>query len=244
MIAVEQARRQEPTGSRDRRAGAVRARTLAGLLCAIAVVDLVANAWTPEVAQLPVKLALVAGFVLWARRRIGLSWVDLGLDPASVRRGIRYGAGAALVIGAVIVRALATPVAQSLFESSSVTGASNVEQLLTPLLIIPVGTVLFEEIIFRSVLLGALLRESSRRAAVITSAVAFGLWHILPAVHSASGASAAHALGVVVGTVAITTVAGIGFAWLRLRSGSLVAPVLAHIATNSLAFAAAVFVLH
>lgn len=43
----------------------------------------------------------------------------------------------------------------------------------------------------------------------------------------------------IVGTVAATTAAGVGFAWLRLRSGSLLALILILIATNSLAFAVA-----
>jgi membrane protease YdiL (CAAX protease family) len=43
----------------------------------------------------------------------------------------------------------------------------------------------------------------------------------------------------VAGTLVATTIAGVGFAWLRVRSQSLVAPIVAHIATNSLTFAAA-----
>ena len=46
-----------------------------------------------------------------------------------------------------------------------------------------------------------------------------------------------------VGTIAVTTVAGVLFAWLRLRSGSLVAPILAHIATNSFAYVGALVAL-
>jgi uncharacterized protein len=42
--------------------------------------------------------------------------------------------------------------------------------------------------------------------------------------------------------VLVTTISGYGFAWLRLASGSLLAPVLAHCATNSLALVAAVHV--
>jgi membrane protease YdiL (CAAX protease family) len=53
------------------------------------------------------------------------------------------------------------------------------------------------------------------------------------------GGSVEMAWGAVVGTVAATTTAGVAFAWLRLRSGSLLAPILAHIATNSLAFSVA-----
>ncbi len=39
-------------------------------------------------------------------------------------------------------------------------------------------------------------------------------------------------------TVAVTLVAGLLFCWLRLRSRSLLAPVLAHLATNTVAFTA------
>jgi membrane protease YdiL (CAAX protease family) len=43
----------------------------------------------------------------------------------------------------------------------------------------------------------------------------------------------------VVGTVIATTAAGAAFGWLRYGSKSLVAPIAAHIATNSVAFATA-----
>ena len=41
------------------------------------------------------------------------------------------------------------------------------------------------------------------------------------------------------GEVAGTFVAGLGFIWLRHRSGSLLAPILAHAGTNSIPFAVA-----
>ena len=41
-----------------------------------------------------------------------------------------------------------------------------------------------------------------------------------------------------------TTVAGVGFAWRRIRSGSLVAPIMAHVATNSVSLVAAWMVVH
>jgi membrane protease YdiL (CAAX protease family) len=48
----------------------------------------------------------------------------------------------------------------------------------------------------------------------------------------------------VLGAVLVTSVAGLAFCWLRLRSGSLVAPVLAHAATNGLALTVAWFTVH
>jgi membrane protease YdiL (CAAX protease family) len=48
----------------------------------------------------------------------------------------------------------------------------------------------------------------------------------------------------VLGAVAVTFVAGLVFCWLRLRSRSLVAPFIAHVATNGLALVVAWAVLH
>jgi membrane protease YdiL (CAAX protease family) len=93
------------------------------------------------------------------------------------------------------------------------------------------------------VLLGVLLRWSTPRTAIVVSAVVFGLWHLPPALRDASGDGFAGGIGVVVGTIAFTTIAGLLFAWLRLRSGSLIAPAFAHIASNSFAYVAAVIAL-
>jgi membrane protease YdiL (CAAX protease family) len=119
---------------------------------------------------------------------------------------------------------------------------SAARQVLVPLLVIPLGTVLFEETIFRGVLLAVLLARYPRRTAILGSAAAFGLWHLVPAVSAADGASTIAAIGTVAGTIAVTTVAGVLFAWLRMRSGSLLAPILAHVATNSFAYVGAVVV--
>jgi membrane protease YdiL (CAAX protease family) len=80
----------------------------------------------------------------------------------------------------------------------------------------------------------------------------FGLGHIAPTLHTMSGnaevASASASLAgqvlVVLGSVAVTFLAGLAFCWLRLRSGSLIAPVIAHVATNGLALTVAWVVVH
>ena len=78
---------------------------------------------------------------------------------------------------------------------------------------------------------------------LVTSAL-FGLWHISPTLGTMSdnrqlGDATSNAAGetfVVLGAVLTTFVAGLVFAWLRLRSRSLLAPVLAHLGTNAVAF--------
>jgi membrane protease YdiL (CAAX protease family) len=184
----------------------------------------------------PVKVGILCCFIVWARRFAGLTWTELGLGRAEVGAGLRLGGWIALVIAAAIMLLVVVPATRSFFEDNAVAADSVTHRVLMPFVIIPVGTALFEEIIFRGVLLGVLLRVSTARTAIVASSVLFGLWHLPPALHDASGDGALKAIGIVVGTIAVTTGAGLLFAHLRLRSGSLAAPVLAHAATNSFAY--------
>ena len=105
---------------------------------------------------------------------------------------------------------------------------------------IPLGIALAEELIFRGALMGVFLRRRSPLVAVLLSSAVFGAWHIYPTLHSLSTNPAAGraatgfwaALGIVSGVVAVTAAAGAGLAWLWLKSGSIVAPWLAHTCLN------------
>ena len=219
-----------------------------GLHRLIAIVVVVAIAWNlignlvlPGAWYVPANIAVAAGLVALARWA-GLGWDDLGFERKSVCRGLAVGLGAAVLIGAVIALGVAIPALRTFFESDDVATATPGEQWYTALIRIPIGTAVFEEVLFRSVLLGALLRLTTVKWAVVISAVAFGLWHVVPAWETVEG-SGLETLGLIVGTVVITTVAGIVFALLRIWSNSIVAPILAHTATNSFAYVAAVVVL-
>jgi membrane protease YdiL (CAAX protease family) len=214
------------------------------LVVAIGVVDVVVTQLVPDAAELPVKAAVVAGFVWWARTRARLSWNELGMARESVGSGLRTGLAVAAVVAAVIALLVAVPATRSFFtDDQTVTSASATERWLKPLVLIPLGTVVFEETIFRGVLLGVLLRVTSTRRAVVASAIVFGFWHVPPAISHASGSVIA-GVGAVLGTVAVTAVAGVVFAILRVWSGSLIAPICAHVATNSFAFVGAVVADH
>ncbi len=108
---------------------------------------------------------------------------------------------------------------------------------------IPVGTAFPEELAFRGVLLALLLRLTTRRGAVLTSSVLFGLWHVLPAlggskanqvVEDALGSGTAADVARVVGTVLLTALAGVAFAEARLRTCSLLTAALGHWAANGI----------
>lgn len=212
---------------------------LVGIVALLLVVNVVRSTVVPGRFHLAFNLA--NGVAVAAVAALGaMTAPELGLDRASVRSGLRWGAIAFGAITAVVVVAAIVPAGRSALGDGR-TDVSAAGMLLRVLVVIPLGTVLVEELAFRGVLLGLLGRVASAGRALVASAVVFGLWHLLP-VWRGGGAGelgAGGSIGAVAGTFVATFVAGIGFGWLRQRSGSLVAPICAHIGTNSATFAAA-----
>ena len=95
---------------------------------------------------------------------------------------------------------------------------------------IPVATVLLEEFAFRGVLAALFHRIVSPWRAVAATSFLFGVWHV-PGAWSGTDLEG---VASVVAVIAATTVAGIVFQLMKDRTRSLVAPGLAHWATNGL----------
>jgi len=207
--------------------------------------SLIANLVIGDTGYTLRNLALTAGLLI-AARRAGLEAAALGLARGRVSDGLRWGAGAVAVIAVVIltgvVFAEALPFVSSLLadERAQLDGAALAAAMLVR---IPLGTALFEEVAFRGVLLAVWLRCCPPKVAVLASSVVFGLWHIAPTAVSLDLNSIAPTtlagLAAILGGVVLTTLAGLGFTWLRRRSDSLLAPLLAHWATNALGLLAA-----
>ena len=169
----------------------------------------------------------------------GLRMDDLGLARSSWADGLRWGLGAAALVATAYLAALAiTPLRASVAEVGAPTWSAA---MVSALILIPLGTVIHEEFAFRGVLFGLLNRRSGRRVAVLGSSAVFGLWHIVPALAAGpTNAAMADAVGEgfggtalrLAGTVLVTGLGGIVLCELRVRSGSLVAPILLHWAVN------------
>lgn len=189
---------------------------------------------------------LMAGALAGVCGYATLRATELGTERSRLGAGLRWG-GAALVIVTVVVVATAFVPALAGVLADDRVEVSTAEMLVHVLVTIPIGTVVLEELAFRGLLLGLLRRVTSTGWAVLADSLLFGLWHVAPAVMSADdnaavadvAASGPGLAATVVATVLITAVAGLVFCWLRLRSRSIVAPALAHLATNSVAFAVA-----
>lgn len=215
-----------------KRGPVVGAATGAGLLAYGAVLNRLLPEWLHPVANLTAAMGAVA-----LTRRDGITIDDLGLTPRRLPAGAALGAAAAAPVCAAIAVGVAVPATRDLFLDERVTAAGRGEASYHVLVRIPFSTALSEEVLFRGVL-PATMGDSP--AARMAAALVFGVWHVLPALemtdahHRARDAKA----GVVAATVAATTVAGLGFAWLRRRSASLAAPVVAHTLINTTAYLA------
>ncbi|MGW5076694.1 CPBP family intramembrane glutamic endopeptidase [Rhodococcus sp. NPDC004095] len=152
-----------------------------------------------------------------AVRAAGVPATELGWRAPGA--GLRWGLAASALPAVAYPTMLAIPWARARMAS----GARRADHTEWVFVHIPFGTVLAEELAFRSVLY-ALARRASTRWAPVLGAVTFGLWHVAPARHAGDS---------VPGTVALTATASLLFDLLRDRSGSVLAPAVLHLAVNA-----------
>ena len=229
----------------DRAGTAVNARrcfvSALAVLVAVTVVRFLGVAG-PEAVWTTVMTAALVLVARWS----GATPRDLGLRRADAGRGLRYGAGAFGAVLVVLTLAAALPATSGFLhdDRGRITAGQLVHELLVSVIML---TAIPEEFAFRGVLLGSgAALWGAGRGTLVVSAL-FGLWHVQPTLatmgdNPAVGGASASPWGrllVVAGAVAVTFVAGLLFAWLRLRSRSLLAPVLAHVATNGVGLAVA-----
>jgi membrane protease YdiL (CAAX protease family) len=219
---------------------------LAVVLAVLVIVNVWVHLGPPRAHIVTGPLAALA--LLLVSRAAGLSWAELGLSREALLSGLLYGSTAAGAMAVVYAVGVAVPFTRRAFRDTRYRMPMRSAVLLS-LVTIPLATVIFEEVAFRSVLWGLLRQENGARVATVVSSALFGLWHVLPAMDVAQTSTAIRGTGelverrrvvvTVLGTVLFTAFAGVIFAELRRRSGSVVAPLALHWATNGLAVVAA-----
>lgn len=222
---------------------------IAVVVAVLAVTNLVAHFTTPwaSIATVP---AAALGLLLLVRSR-GLDWTELGLGREHWRSGAGYAAAAVGLVLAVIAVGAALPWTRPMFMNNNYATVSGA--LVASMVVIPLQTVIPEELAFRGVLHGALNRAWGFRGVAAAGSLLFGLWHIATSLGLTSsnvgftrlfgGGVAGTVAGVVLAVIA-TGVAGFVFTWLRRRSGSLLAPIALHWSLNGMGALAAALVWH
>ena len=175
------------------------------------------------------------GAALAAAAASGLTPTDVGLGRAELRPGVRLGSAAAAATAGGWVLIAAVPAARPILGDDRIRDLSGREVAYQALVRIPLGTVLWEETAFRGVLQAALGRVMNDRAAIAVTSCIFGIWHVGPtaaALRINGLTDRGRILAGVTAGVEATSAGGVLLSWLRVRSGSLAAPILLHIATN------------
>ena len=143
----------------------------------------------------------------------------LGLAPPPLHRGFRLGAAVAGTVAAGVAASTAVPRVRAAMATRDL--PAHPARWLG--LEIPLGTVWSEETAFRGALATVAAEAFGPTAGRALQALTFGLTHIPDARDTGEP---------VVGTVAVTALAGWVLALLNERSGSVLAAMLAHLAVN------------
>jgi uncharacterized protein len=215
----------------------------------LALTNLIAHFTTPWAGIATVPAAAVGLVVLL--RSNGVGWAELGLGRDHWKSGIGYALAAVGVVVAVIAVGALLPLTRPMFMNNHYATISGA--LIASMIIIPLQTVIPEELAFRGVLHGALNRAWGFRGVAVAGSLLFGLWHIATSLGLTSsnvgftrlfGGGIVGMLAGVTLAVLATGAAGFVFSWLRRRSGSLIAPIALHWSLNGLGALAAALVWH
>ena len=170
--------------------------------------------------------------VIVASRWCGLTWAQAGIGRTNLLRSSLIGAGTGLGLAAVVLLALeagawlGTPITYQPLRGVSISA------VLTHALVgLPLLTAIPEELAFRGLMLGLLMRKlTPLRATLVTSAI-FVAWHgavqvqTLAVTNFTSPWLIVPAMGLAFAGV---FAGGLIFAFLRLRTRNLAAAVMAH----------------
>jgi len=222
---------------------------VAVVIVVLVLTNLVAHFTTPWASVATVPAAAV-GLVALLRFN-GLGWAELGLGRDHWKSGVAYALAAMTLVVTVIAVGVLLPLTRPMFMNNHYATISGA--LVASMIIIPLQTVIPEELAFRGVLHGALNRAWGFRGVALAGSLMFGLWHIATSFGLTSsnvgftrlfGGGVVGMLAGVTLAVIATAVAGFVFSWLRRRSGSLIAPIALHWSLNGLGALAAALVWH
>ncbi|OBJ75867.1 abortive infection protein [Mycobacterium gordonae] len=222
---------------------------IAVVVAVLVLTNLVAHFTTAWAGIATVPLAAI-GLVILVRWR-GLDWAELGLGREHWKSGVGYALAAVALVVSVIAVGVALPVTRPMFLNNHYATISGA--LIASMVIIPLQTVIPEELVFRGVLHGALHRAWGFRGVALAGSLLFGMWHIATSLGLTSnnvgltrlfGGGVFGMMAGVTMAVLATGAAGFVFSWLRRRSGSLIAPIALHWSLNGVGALAAALVWH
>jgi membrane protease YdiL (CAAX protease family) len=175
--------------------------------------------WSGAVgSRIPTRWHPLAHAILGAGL-VRITHAPLGLRPPALWSGLRLGLAAAVVAASGVAASTGVPAVRSAMAERELPEPTARWLLLR----IPLGTVWSEEAAIRAALGTVAADAFGPAGGRLLQAFVFGLSHVVDARSTGEPVAA---------TVLVTGAAGWLFGWLRDRSGSLAAPMLAHLSIN------------
>lgn len=212
------------------------------LIGALAVYNVVQNRWLNRRAYVAANVVVTAVMVSWARRS-GVDRDQMGLSPDGLVRGLATGVGVAAAGAGLAIVGRDSCIARVALADARLDEVGRGEAIRRVLIRFPLGTALFEEVIFRGVL-PATMTKPTWQADLISNG-AFAAWHLIPTSHAIAANEKARGLppsrrtALVVGGSTAAGVAGLLLSVVRRATGSLTAPWVIHAVANGVAFGVA-----
>jgi membrane protease YdiL (CAAX protease family) len=179
-------------------------------------------------------IVIVLAWAWWAR----ISWAELGLDRQGIwgSLALGFGVAAATLVPALLIMRF-PPVVGEPVSYGPALAITTTDLLLRVLILMPIDTVLPEELAFRGVLLSSLLRRHAAVAAVLLAAVPFTVWHVVIVGRTLGLTNLVEqplftALGFAGALIAVF-IGGVLFGWLRVKTGHLAGSLAAHWGFNT-----------
>ena len=162
---------------------------LSGLFLFVASVALTqTSGWGRFAAGLGAYAVLIG--LAWTS---GLQWDDMGLSRKRALSGLVLGLRVSMVVAAGLLAALL--IAPEVFQDERYRQGVW-HAVLFALFVVPLQTVLFEELLFRGVVWGLVRKAKGARVATHVSSALFGLWHIAPSLAIDAAAISVGGIGV------------------------------------------------
>lgn len=176
---------------------------------------------------------VVGAALIGLGRRSGSSLEQMGLIPRLTSDGRRFMAAAATTAIITIAAGVAHPKTRTFFRDERARGESWQDVRHNTLIRFPLGTAMFEEVVFRGVLPPLLAR--SEKAGDLLSSALFGLWHVIPTARVLGGSPLGGSANPVRTVAAGSAAAGVGgflLACARRKSDSTILPWMLHSLLN------------
>jgi uncharacterized protein len=212
----------------------------------LAIANVVSNRLIPAWAYVPWNLLVAAAIIAGARRAVSFD----AMGFTEWRRGAAWGGVLFVLTTGVLLLGVIMPAFNEMYHDRRVS-SSAASWLYHAFVRIPLGTAVLEETAFRAVLPALFAARWGVLRGCIAGSLCFGLWHVLPALGLTTvNPTASRAFGTgtpgVVAAVAFavvgTTIAGLWWCWIRYRARSVLATMIAHVASNSVAYTIAFWV--